>query len=115
NCEKNDRLHGDCKALAGFNREAREAGIVVASSVIAVINTAAVARITGSDAWMAYTRLETSWPEKKASDRPITAPTTASMAPCFRTRKTTDRGEAPSASRVATSPRRRDPAYDTPP
>ena len=54
----------DCNAFAGFSRAARAAGIVVARHVIAVISSVAIARITGSEARIAYTRLETTWPEK---------------------------------------------------
>jgi alkylated DNA nucleotide flippase Atl1 len=53
----------DCNAFAGFSRAARAAGIVVARTVIAVMSKVATVRITGSDARMAYTRLETTWPE----------------------------------------------------
>src|SRR5689334_4414564 len=54
------RPYCDCNALAGFNRAARAAGIVVARNVIAAISKVALARINGSDARIAYTRLEMS-------------------------------------------------------
>ena len=54
----------DCITFAGFKRAARAAGIVVARNVIAVISSVAIARITGSEARIAYTRLEMTWPEK---------------------------------------------------
>lgn len=54
----------DCNAFAGLTRAARAAGIVVARNVIAVISSVAIARITGSEARIAYTRLEMTWPEK---------------------------------------------------
>jgi hypothetical protein len=56
--------YSDCNALAGLRRAARDAGIVVARTVIAVISRVAIAKIAGSDALIAYTRLEMTWPEK---------------------------------------------------
>jgi hypothetical protein len=50
--------------LAGFKRDARAAGIVVARIVIVAITNVAIARINGSDARIAYTRLEMILPEK---------------------------------------------------
>src|SRR4051812_13106715 len=42
--------YSDRNALAGFSRDARVAGIVVARKVIAVISSVATTRMTGSDA-----------------------------------------------------------------
>jgi hypothetical protein len=54
----------DCIAFAGFRRAARAAGIVVARNVNAMISKVAIVKIKGSDARIAYTRLEITWPEK---------------------------------------------------
>src|SRR5690242_5117916 len=89
--------YSDCSAFAGFSRGAREAGIIVARAVIDVMSKVAIARITGSDARIAYTRFEISWPEKYASATPTAAPTRPRIAPCFITSRNTERGDAPSA------------------
>ena len=51
-------VYFDCSAFAGFSRAARAAGIVVARNVIATISKVAIDKINGSDARIAYTRLE---------------------------------------------------------
>ena len=56
--------YSDCNTSAGLNLAARAAGIVVAKNVIATISNTATVRIKGSDARIAYTRFDTSRPEK---------------------------------------------------
>lgn len=45
--------YSDCNALAGFNRAARAAGIVVAKTVIAAMSKVATPKINGSAARIA--------------------------------------------------------------
>src|SRR3954465_12475285 len=104
-----------CNAFAGLSRAARAAGITVASTVIEMMSSVAIARISGSDARIAYTRFAMSWPEKYANATPTPAPTRPRIAPCFITSRNTERGDAPSARRVAISSLRSEPAYDTTP
>ena len=54
NCPRCDTLsYCVCNAFAGLRRAARDAGMIVASTVIAVMSRVAIARINGSDARIA--------------------------------------------------------------
>src|SRR5262249_12115084 len=108
-------VHGASHSTAGYSprsarigsvREACRAGIAVAAQVSSTTTAVAVTSTSGSDARTPNTRLDTARPPAYAAATPIATPMAMSHWPRRIISQNISPGVAPSARRVAISPRR---------